>query len=227
MFIDNDLKRIMHVVYLGVLLNLLTVIQHLNAVILTPPYFNLVSNKKVTATATCGEDVREPELYCKLTGSTATDRETSNYANLIQGQYCDYCDPSQPHKSHHVSYAIDGTEKWWQSPPLSRSLEYNQVNLTIELGQEFHVAYIYIKMANSPRPGVWALEKSTDYGQTYETWQYFADTPSDCFNFFNTTANMRVMKDDDVICTTDYSKVLPVEGGEVICLKLISKAFLY
>ena len=98
---------------------------------------------------------------------------------------------------------------------MSRSLEYNQVNLTIDLGQEFHVAYIYIKMANSPRPGVWALEKSTDYGKTYQTWQYFADTASDCFNFFNTTANKRIMSDDDVICTTDYSKVLPVEGGEV------------
>ena len=65
--------------YLNVLVN-----YHIKAVILTPPYFNLVSNKRVTATATCGEDVREPELYCKLTGSTATDRETSNYANLIQ-----------------------------------------------------------------------------------------------------------------------------------------------
>jgi hypothetical protein len=55
-----------------------------NAVILTPPYFNLVSNKHVEATATCGEGMNEPEFYCKLTGSTATDRETSNYANLIQ-----------------------------------------------------------------------------------------------------------------------------------------------
>ena len=58
-------------------------IQTTHAAILTPPYFNLVSNKPVTATATCGEGV-DKELYCKLTGSTATDRETQNYANLIQ-----------------------------------------------------------------------------------------------------------------------------------------------
>ena len=55
-----------------------------SGVILTPPYFNLVANKRVEATATCGEGIDEPEFYCKLTGSTATDRETSNYANLIQ-----------------------------------------------------------------------------------------------------------------------------------------------
>jgi hypothetical protein len=59
------------------------VVQSAHGGILTPPYFNLVSNKRVEATATCGEGV-EKELYCKLTGSTATDRETQSYANLIQ-----------------------------------------------------------------------------------------------------------------------------------------------
>ncbi|CAF0881627.1 unnamed protein product, partial [Brachionus calyciflorus] len=195
---------------------LILIVKEIHCGILTPPYFNLVSNKRVTASATCGEGVREPELYCKLTGSSATDRETSNYANLIQGQYCDHCDPNDPFKAHPASFAIDGTDRWWQSPPLSRSLDFNQVNLTIDFGQEFHVAYIYIKMANSPRPGVWALEKSLDNGETYQPWQYFADTPSDCFNFFNKTANERVKSDDDVICTTDFSKVLPVEGGEIL-----------
>jgi len=186
-----------------------------SAVILTPPYFNLVANKKVTATATCGEDLSDPEFYCKLTGSTATDRETSNYANLIQGQYCYYCDPRDPARTHHANFSIDGSERWWQSPPLSRSLDYNMVNLTIDLGQQFHVAYIYIKMANSPRPGVWSLEKSNDFGVTYTPWQYFADTPSDCFTFFGVQPSKNINKDDQVICTTDYSKVLPVEGGEV------------
>lgn len=68
------------------LLLLIALIQclHINADILVPPYFNLVANKKVEATATCGEGIDDPEIYCKLTGSTASDRETSNYANLIQ-----------------------------------------------------------------------------------------------------------------------------------------------
>jgi hypothetical protein len=39
------------------------------------------------------------------------------------------------------------------------------------------VAYVFIKMANSPRPGVWVLERSVDNGVTYQPWQYFADTP--------------------------------------------------
>ena len=88
--------------------------------------------------------------------------------------------------------------------------------------QEFHVAYVYLKMANSPRPGVWALERSTDLGKTWKAWQYFADTPSDCYNFFGMEAASRITADDTVVCTTEYSKVVPLEGGEVssiICLQ--------
>jgi len=82
--------------------------------------------------------------------------------------------------------------------------------------QEFHVAYIFIKMANSPRPGVFALERSKDYGETWQAWQYFADTPADCEQFFGEAGYSRsITTDDSVICSTDYSKVVPLEGGEV------------
>ena len=44
--------------------------------ILRPPAFNIATNKKVYATATCGEGVDEPELYCNFPNSTA-ESETS------------------------------------------------------------------------------------------------------------------------------------------------------
>jgi hypothetical protein len=81
--------------------------------------------------------------------------------------------------------------------------------------QEFHVAYVFIRMANSPRPGVWALERSIDYGQTWDAWQFFADTPSDCYKFFESAADEPLYYDDQVLCTTEFSKVVPLEGGEV------------
>lgn len=40
--------------------------------------------------------------------------------------------------------------------------------------QVFHVAYVLIKFANSPRPDLWVLERSTDFGHTYQPWQFFA-----------------------------------------------------
>ena len=81
--------------------------------------------------------------------------------------------------------------------------------------QEFQVAYVFIKMGNSPRPGVWALEKSNDYGQTWQPWKDFADSPADCRNFYDTEASDKPRSDDDVICTTDFSKIVPLESGEV------------
>lgn len=40
--------------------------------------------------------------------------------------------------------------------------------------QVFHVAYVLIKFANAPRPDLWVLERSTDFGHTYQPWQFFA-----------------------------------------------------
>ncbi|CAG9771124.1 unnamed protein product [Ceutorhynchus assimilis] len=179
---------------------------------LTPPYFNLAEGKNITATATCGVDTEGPELYCKLIGSNSDNEPT---VNVIQGQYCDVCDPRTPGKHHPPEHAVDGKETWWQSPPLSRGMKYQEVNLTIDLGQEFHVAYVYIYMANSPRPGLWVLEKSADYGKTYTPWQYFSDSPADCENFFGRETLQPITRDDSVVCTTEYSKIVPLEGGEI------------
>lgn len=49
------------------------------------------------------------------------------------------------------------------------------VNSSVSVSlQLFHVAYVLIKFANSPRPDLWVLERSIDFGQTYQPWQYFA-----------------------------------------------------
>uniref|UniRef100_A0A8C3LQM7 Laminin subunit alpha 5 n=1 Tax=Chrysolophus pictus TaxID=9089 RepID=A0A8C3LQM7_CHRPC len=133
-----------------------------------------------------------------------------------QGQYCDICSSANSNKAHPITNAIDGTERWWQSPPLSRGLEFNQVNVTLDLGQLFHVAYVLIKFANSPRPDLWVLERSTDFGITYEPWQYFASSKRDCIEKFGLQTVDRITKDDHAICTTEYSRIVPLENGEIV-----------
>lgn len=56
------------------------------AELLTPPYFNLAEGRRVTATATCGEGIEGPELFCKLIGSYSPDLMTQRDNLLIQGQ---------------------------------------------------------------------------------------------------------------------------------------------
>ncbi|KAM9752098.1 laminin subunit alpha-5 isoform 2-T2 [Menidia menidia] len=187
----------------------------LNGYSLHPPYFNLAEGTKIAATATCGEDeagrsVRD--LYCKLVGGPVS----GDPSQTIQGQYCDVCDLGHSDRAHPITNAIDGTERWWQSPPLSRSTEFNQVNVTLDLGQLFHVAYVLIKFANSPRPDLWVLERSTDSGRTYQPWQFFASSKRDCIERFGPRTIERISSDDDVICTTEYSRIVPLENGEVV-----------
>ncbi|XP_026292152.1 laminin subunit alpha [Frankliniella occidentalis] len=200
----------------GLLLAVLVLVAlaaEVHAEVLTPPYFNLAERRRVTATATCGEGTQGPELYCKLVGANA-DKDAN--MEIIQGQVCDFCDPSEPEKRHPAEYAVDGAETWWQSPPLSRGMKYNEVTLTIDLGQTFHVAYVFIKMANSPRPAIWVLERSTDNGKTYKPWQYFADSPSECEQWFGPETLLPITRDDQVYCEIEYSKIVPLEGGEIV-----------
>ncbi|XP_030015975.1 laminin subunit alpha-3-like isoform X2 [Sphaeramia orbicularis] len=182
---------------------------------LNPPYFNLAEGARISATATCGQTETEGpryDLYCKLVGGPTAGRLTQN----IQGQFCDYCNSDDPTRAHPVTNAIDGTERWWQSPPLSRGLVYNEVNVTLDLGQLFHVAYILIKFANSPRPDLWVLERSVDNGRTYTPWQYFAHSKRECIEQFGKQPNVRIQRDDDQLCTTEYSRIVPLENGEIV-----------
>ncbi|XP_014845866.1 PREDICTED: laminin subunit alpha-3-like isoform X1 [Poecilia mexicana] len=182
---------------------------------LNPPYFNLAEGSRISATATCGQDetgAPRVDLFCKLVGGPTLGLPTQN----IQGQFCDYCNSLDPNKAHPVTNAIDGTERWWQSPPLSRGMVYNEINVTLDLGQLFHVAYVLIKFANSPRPDLWVLERSVDNGRKFTPWQYFAHSKRECIEKFGKQPNGRIFNDDDQICTTEYSRIIPLENGEVV-----------
>ncbi|OQV14684.1 Laminin subunit alpha [Hypsibius exemplaris] len=188
---------------------------------LQPGQFNLATGRKVVATATCGEGIGHPEMYCKLTGANLERGDQQQRVGhekyfIVQGQICDYCDATSSDQSHPAENAIDGTERWWQSPPLSRGGQFMEVNLTIDFNQEFHVAYILVTMGNSPRPEQWTLERSTDYGKTWTAWQHFADPPSDCETYFGVEPDQPLTKDDQVVCTSKYSRLVPLEGGEIV-----------
>ncbi|XP_056106000.1 laminin subunit alpha-5 isoform X1 [Rhinichthys klamathensis goyatoka] len=186
-----------------------------NGYSLHPPYFNLAEGTKITATATCGVDENEQpiqDLYCKLVGGPVS----GDPSQTIQGQYCDICTSEDTNRAHPISNAIDGTERWWQSPPLSRNTKYNEVNVTLDLGQLFHVAYVLIKFANSPRPDLWVLERSIDFGKTYQPWKFFASSKRDCIERFGKRTIERINHDDDIICTTEYSRIVPLENGEIV-----------
>ncbi|KAK2517936.1 Lama3 [Columba guinea] len=109
------------------------------------------------------------------------------------GQFCDYCNAADPGKAHPITNAIDGTERWWQSPPLSMGLKYNEVNVTLDLGQENQIVGL-----------------SKDFNCSDD------NSKADCLERFGKEANLPVRRDSDVLCTTEYSRILPLENGEIV-----------
>ncbi|KAJ8270754.1 hypothetical protein GJAV_G00118850 [Gymnothorax javanicus] len=176
---------------------------------LFPAVLNLASMAEISTNATCGE--RGPEMYCKLVEHVP--------GQPVRNPQCRLCNlkSDRPFERHPIQYAIDGTNRWWQSPSIKNGMEYHYVTITLDLQQVFQIAYVILKAANSPRPGNWVLERSLD-GVTFTPWQYFAITDTECFTRFNITPRAgppSYTGDDEVICTSFYSKIHPLENGEI------------
>ncbi|KAF7245201.1 Laminin subunit alpha-1 [Varanus komodoensis] len=171
---------------------------------LFPAILNLASNAHISTNATCGE--KGPEMFCKLVEHVP--------GRPLRNAQCRICDQS---KQHPISNAIDGTNNWWQSPSIQNGREYHWVTLTLDLRQVFQVAYVIIKAANAPRPGNWILERSVD-GIEFMPWQYYAISDTECLTRYNVTPRLgppTYKRDDEMICTSYYSRLVPLEHGEI------------
>ena len=71
-----------------------------------------------------------------------------------------------------------------------------------------------IKAAISPRPANWILERSLD-GQVWAPWQFFATSDEECWHAYGVEPKVgkpnSYRYDEEVICTSYYSKLKPLE----------------
>ncbi|XP_054478572.1 laminin subunit alpha-1 [Anoplopoma fimbria] len=176
---------------------------------LFPAILNLASNALISSNATCGDP--EPEVYCKLVEHVP--------GRQIKNPHCLRCDANSvlTKERHPITNAIDGTNHWWQSPSIKNGRQFHWITITLDLKQIFQVAYIIIKAANSPRPGNWILERSLD-GVTFDPWQFYAISDTECLTRYNMTPRLgppTYKSDTEVICTSYYSKLNPLEHGEI------------
>ena len=158
-----------------------------------------------TATSTCGQD--GPEVYCDLFDPADEPEQGSN-----GGRSCFTCDSSEPDNSHPATFLTDtdssATEDrtWWQAG--------NGVsNVTLEL--ELEALFLFTQLIvtfRSPRPAGAVVERSRDFGETYEPYQYYSD---DCMGDFGLPDQSSVRTVDEVICTSEYSNIEPFTNGEV------------
>lgn len=117
-----------------------------------------------------------------------------------------------------VVYNLHCFHSWWQSPTLQSGQRYQWITINVNLRQVYQVEYVSIKSAISPLPANWILERSID-GINYSPWQYFAQTDTECWERYRirpTIGKVRYRTDDEVVCTSYYSKNETLDNGEVI-----------
>ncbi|GLD49614.1 laminin subunit alpha-2 [Lates japonicus] len=81
----------------------------------------------ITANATCGS--LGPEMFCKLVEHVP--------GQPVRNPQCRICNQrsTKPFEHHPIEYAIDGTNRWWQSPSIKNGMEYHYVTITLDLKQ--------------------------------------------------------------------------------------------
>lgn len=138
------------------------------------------------------------------TRTTKTTKQDTHHSLLVFGLMCSGC------KEH----------SGWVNMFLRMIHMWGVLTRCFFVLQVFQIAYIILKAANSPRPGNWILERSLD-GENFMPWQYYAITDTECitrFNIIPRTGPPAYKHDDEVICTSFYSKIHPLENGEVSSL---------
>lgn len=134
--------------------------------------------------STCGNP---PEDFCML---TYIDEDT---ISKMCGFVCDSSSPENSHEPEKMTDFSDGTT-WWQS----RSGIQN-ISIQIDLGTEVQVKSILITF-KSIIPDAFYILRSTDNGNSFEPYNYFA---SDCMKYgINPNVELVAETETQILCQT-------------------------
>nr|XP_047924486.1 laminin subunit beta-4 isoform X1 [Anser cygnoides]XP_047924487.1 laminin subunit beta-4 isoform X1 [Anser cygnoides]XP_047924488.1 laminin subunit beta-4 isoform X1 [Anser cygnoides]XP_047924489.1 laminin subunit beta-4 isoform X1 [Anser cygnoides] len=168
-------------------------------------------SKQLTASSTCG--MKSPQKYCII-------------GYLEAEQKCFLCDSRYPynpytqHNSHMIENVIttfepDRKKKWWQS---ENGIDHVSIRLDLETLFQFSHLILTFKTF---RPAAMLVERSTDFGQTWKAFRYFAQ---DCAASFPNISSGPAKGVGDIICDSRYSDIEPSTEGEVV-LKALDPSF--
>ncbi|XP_033642948.1 laminin subunit alpha-3-like isoform X2 [Asterias rubens] len=160
----------------------------------------------------------EPEDYTCGYGQT---QEENFYCTLDVSFQCNLCNATDPSLAHPPSYIYDQQDPtqptWWQSITWYMYSVPLEVDVTLSLNHSYTINSKIEIIFQSSLPQRMILEKSSDYGSTWQPYQYYA---YDCGYFqMAATDELSLTSPTQVICSEDYSsgvRTVFYPGGSVI-----------
>ncbi|KAI5640968.1 laminin EGF domain-containing protein [Phthorimaea operculella] len=167
-----------------------------------PEFENAAFMVQMEATNTCGD--KGTKMYCIQTSAGTSTRS------------CDYCQPGQ-FSSYYLTdlHHEQDNQTWWQSETMKEGIQYPaQVNLTLHLGKAYDITYVRI-VFYSPRPQSFAIYKKTAEDKDWEPFQYFSASCRDTYGVTEQRA-AEFGAETRALCTSEYSDISPLSGGNVL-----------
>lgn len=113
---------------------------------------NLVAGRRIRASSTCGEN--GSEVFCDPGSSDCSV------------PHCQQCLAGRNRREHPSSFLGDSmffhSRTWWQA-----SNNVDEVTLNFDLETTFYFTHL-IMLFRSPRPGAMTIERSNDFGKTWQ-----------------------------------------------------------
>uniref|UniRef100_A0A1B0ANC9 Laminin N-terminal domain-containing protein n=1 Tax=Glossina palpalis gambiensis TaxID=67801 RepID=A0A1B0ANC9_9MUSC len=151
-----------------------------------PSFVNAAYGNPVVASSTCG--AYQPERYCELKRDGSVDE-------------CRMCDSSRIDMRFLSSALTDlnnpNNVTCWRSAavPVPNDLDNappDNITLTLSLGKKYEITYVSLSFCpKSPKPDSLAIYKSSDFGQTWQPFQFYS---SQCQKFYGRPDRAKISK---------------------------------
>ncbi|EDW65948.1 netrin-A isoform X1 [Drosophila virilis] len=159
-----------------------------------PDFVNAAYDAPVTASSSCGE--QQPQRYCEY-----QDQGRAGSSEL----QCHSCEANSFPPRALTDLNNPNNVTCWRSAPIAPGASYagsglasswgDNVTLTLSLGKKYELTYVSLQFCpRAPRPDSLVIFKSSDFGQTWQPFQYYS---SQCRRLFRRPTRTTVTKHNE------------------------------